>query len=169
MLKTKNKDLNTFSSILYCELMSEAIYYFVAKFDSKKSAREGKREIKNYLIEEKKAYDYWQDHRSKGTYRKLLKLHPLALSFLDESVERTEDKCSNSLAGLLIDTQEPFSQCLSLDENFVLYSQEVWHMDNWNHLVRFAKSLKGCLGAIYESEEYADTDQVLFGSLKNVV
>lgn len=147
--------------------MGEATYYFVANFDSRENAKSGMNKIKQYLTDQKKAYDYWQNHRTKGIYDKLLKLHPLALSFLDKNSMDPDDEASNNLAGLLIDTHEPFSECLKLDGNFVLYSQEVWHFDDWTHLLRFAKSLKGCLNAKYESDEYANTDRVLFKGLKD--
>lgn len=143
--------------------MGEATYYFVAKFDNKENAKHGMDKIKQYLEEQKKAYDYLETHESKDVYTEILKLYPLALSFLDKKKIENEDDKSDSLARFLIDTQEPFSECLDVDKNLVIYHQEVWHLDNWDHLVRFAKSLKGCLKATYKSDEYADSE--IFESL----
>lgn len=132
--------------------MGEATYYFMAKFDNRENAKNGMNKIKQYLTDQKKAYDYWRSHRSKGTTEVLLKKYPLAMSFNinSEKLVEYEDARANNLAGSLINTTDSFSKCLKIDGKNVLYTQEVWEYDNWEHLIKFAKSLKGCLDAIYD-------------------
>jgi len=126
--------------------MGEATYYFKATFKTEEQAKKGFKEIKKYLVMNDKAAD-------------CLKLLQKKFRKLSQIMNATDG--NNALAGKLISMSDVHT--LEQDKLDVLFSATVWHFDDWDHLVLFAKSLEGCKKAAYisrlnnlENQDYFD-------------
>lgn len=142
--------------------MGEATYYFKAEFETEEQAEKSLPEFEEYLTQHKKAYDDWQDKlRGNGNpntnLNTLKKKYPLAMKFVKIDKLKEDDTHMNSLAGCLLDYWDT-EKTLFCDGKTIKFYQEVWHFDDWHHLVDFAHTLDGCARANYVSDEYTKSD-----------
>lgn len=139
--------------------MGEATFYFKAKFESSKAAKDALPIIQKYLVQQFEAGEFWQSHRDNiadGGKEMLMTIRE-RWPMTEESLRGITklDASANELAGQFIDASEskPYIGGAS-DE--VRYSEYVWHFDNWDHLKRFAEKIPGCIQAAWISDEYID-------------
>ncbi len=143
--------------------MGEAMYYFKAEFPTEEEAKNGAIKIKNFLTEMGKAYKYWQANRRAGVWKDIQKKFPdvaeVIKKYVEYEMENLKGDDNNALAGFLI-AYNPKGEgyVFSVKGKNVLYSQMVWHFDNWNPLVDYVKSIGGKAKWVSE-EDLKPTDR----------
>jgi len=143
--------------------MGTAVFHLKARFETEVT-EEKLTEVRNFLIEASKAYDYWQANRGSTPgkfWPTFIKDYPLMTEFLKDN-KRLEGDCNNGLSGLMgFGEEEDAKENLTRvawrgEEDLITYHAEVWHFADWQPLCEFLKKKFGAVKAGWLSEEYAE-------------
>jgi len=142
----------------------------MAEFDTEENAKKGFEEFKKYIALQQKAYDFWQANREKGTecLNEMKKQFNGIFKWIG-NIDSVDNAC-NQFSSHLLDSSDTHNlECAGC---MIKFSATVWHMDDWQHLIKFIKSLKGCKKAVYASDEYENISEwkdkdgsIIFGGM----
>ena len=139
--------------------MAECTYFLKAQFPSKKEADQAVAKTSKFLSLVAQAYQYYQGENSDGkqtmghTLEEFQVKFPSVWNCLQRIPGETFDDLG-SLSGHLDYGQSEEDRDASLynDGSVLVYSQEVWHMADWDLLLVFLKDL-GAIRVVTDSEE----------------
>lgn len=165
--------------------MGECYYRFKARFP-KGTLLDKKKEIEAFIDEGVAAEDWWQDHRNNKPsvfWPQFKKLFPTITEYLDTQYgwEELDKNCGNGLAGILEFGKDRDSSSNlqtsyddALENDILLYTEEVWHLAEWNGFCEFLKHKWGALDAVWNSEEaepdwpnFYDADEIVHKIFKS--
>lgn len=140
--------------------MGSATYYLKARFASKAAALKAKPKVQAFLEEGGLAYAYWQKHRGAFSeneepfsWQHFKKKFPLVSKYLGPLFGGDSN---NGLAGIISFGGCDVEDALLEHGDELWYSEETWHLADWNPLCRFLETEFGAQATAWVSDEKLD-------------